>query len=190
MPVIRVTLIEGYEDATLQRLAARLTDAVGATIAAPLDGITVAIEEVRPAGYMRGRRPRTPGAPAAGPAETVRAFLDAVQARDLDAARAWLADGFVMTFPGGHRFTALEELVAWSRSRYRFVRKSYERIEESVGAAGPVVFCQGTLAGEWPDGTPFDGIRFIDRFALVDGRLAEQQVWNDMAEHRPAPAAA
>ncbi len=38
------------------------------------------------------------------------------------------------------------------------------------------------LAGEWPDGTPFDGIRFIDRFELADGKLARQEVWNDLAE--------
>jgi hypothetical protein len=35
----------------------------------------------------------------------------------------------------------------------------------------------------------FDGIRFIDRFLVVDGLLARQEVWNDLAEHRSAAAA-
>jgi hypothetical protein len=40
----------------------------------------------------------------------------------------------------------------------------------------------GTLHGVWLDGTPFEGIRFIDRFELADGRIQRQDVWNDMAE--------
>ena len=182
MPVIRATLIEGYDEDTLRRLAGRLTDAVRATIAAPLDGITVAIEEVRPAAYMRGRVARTPGAPLASPAETVRAFLDAMEARDLDRARGFLADGFSMTFPGGARFSRLEELVAWGRERYRFVRKSYETVEECFGERGMAVYCFGTLSGEWTDGTAFSGIRFIDRFEVEAGLLVDQKVWNDMTK--------
>ena len=46
MPVVRLTLIDGYDDATRTRLAQRLTDAIRTTIAAPLDGITVAIEDL------------------------------------------------------------------------------------------------------------------------------------------------
>lgn len=182
MPVIRTTLIEGYDDETRRRLSERLTDAVRATIAAPLDGITVIIEEVKPSSYMRGRTARTPGAPAAAAADIVREFLGAMEARDLDAARGFLADGFSMTFPGGARFTQLEELVEWGRGRYRFVRKRYQAFEEVFGANGPAVYCHGTLEGEWPDGTPFEGIRFIDRFEIVDGKLRDQQVWNDLAE--------
>ena len=30
---------------------------------------------------------------------------------------------------------------------------------------------------------------FIDRFLVVDGLLARQEVWNDLAEHRSAAAA-
>jgi multidrug efflux pump subunit AcrB len=36
---------------------------------------------------------------------------------------------------------------------------------------------------QMPDGTPFEGIRFVDRFAMTpDGRIAEQDVWNDLGE--------
>jgi hypothetical protein len=118
-------------------------------------------------------------------AETVRAFLDAMEARDLDRARGFLGAGFTMTFPGGVRMQSLEELVAWSRPRYRFVRKTYERFD----ACGETVYCFGTLSGEWLDGRAFAGIRFIDRFELSGGRLVRQDVWNDMGETRTAGAA-
>ena len=39
-------------------------------------------------------------------------------------------------------------------------------------------------AGEWPDGTAFEGIRFIDRFVVVDGKITDQRVWNDLGEAR------
>lgn len=184
MPVVRITLIEGYEDETKRRLATRLTDAVRSTIAAPLEGITVAIEEVSPSGYMRGGIARTPGKPLPGGEELVRAFLSAMEERKLEKAAGFLADGFTMTFPGGVEFSRLEELVEWGRSRYQFVRKTYEAFDECFSPDGNVVYCFGTLAGKWPDGNEFSGIRFIDRFVTAEGKLIGQMVWNDLAEAR------
>ena len=69
--------------------------------------------------------------------------------------------------------------------RYRFVTKRYEGFDEAPTAGGAVVYCFGTLAGEWTDGSAFDGVRFIDRFTVADGKLADQRVWNDLAEKRP-----
>ncbi len=186
MPIVRVTLIEGYDDATRTRIATRLTDAVRATIAAPLDGIAVEIVEVKPTGYMRGRRTRTPGVPMPAPSDIVRSYLAAMEARDLASAKGFLADGFEMTFPGGENFRRLEDLVEWSRSRYRMVRKTYENFDECFSENGIAVYCFGTLSGEWPDGTPFSSIRFIDRFEVADGKLTGQLVWNDLAIFRTA----
>ncbi len=123
--------------------------------------------------------------PTAGPAATVHAYLAAMEARDLPGARALLGEGFVMTFPGEARFTALEEVVAWSKPRYRFVKKTYERFDEGRSADGETVTCFGTLSGEWPDGTAFSGIRFCDWFLVRDGRLMRQEVWNDLEIVRP-----
>lgn len=184
MPVVTVTLIEGYDEATRRRLSERLTDAVGATIAAPPEGITVILDEVAAGSYMRGRQARRPGPPQPAPGELVRDFLAAMEARDLDRARGFLAEDFEMTFPGGVRFTALEDLVAWAKDRYRGVTKTIEAVEELPAAGATVVYCHGTLAGEALDGTPFAGIRFIDRFEITAGKLCRQAVWNDLAEHR------
>lgn len=112
----------------------------------------------------------------------VRNFLAAMEARDLDKAYTFLADGFQMTFPGGVVFRTLEELVSWGKGRYRFVSKTYDRFDEATTDSGQVVYCFGTLAGKWPDGSSFEGIRFIDRFTFRGDRLVNQQVWNDLAE--------
>lgn len=112
--------------------------------------------------------------------DTVTTFLRAMEARDLEAAAALLAPAFKMTFPGGVELARLEDLVAWSRPRYRSIRKTFDRVED----AGAAVWVSGTLAGEWPDGSPFEGIRYVDRFELADGLIVRQEVWNDMGEAR------
>ena len=112
------------------------------------------------------------------PEAAVRAYLDAMERRDLAAAKALLAPGFFMVFPGNRRFDALEQLVESAKGRYRSARKTYERYE----TAGDAVYCYGTLHGELLDGSPYSGIRFIDRFTVRDGKLVDQNVWNDMAE--------
>jgi hypothetical protein len=101
-----------------------------------------------------------------------------MERRDLAQAKRWLAPGFYMVFPGNRRFDTLEELVASAKGRYRTAKKIYERFDCSATE----VYCYGTLHGELLDGTPYSGIRFIDRFTVRDGKLVDQQVWNDMAE--------
>ncbi len=65
---------------------------------------------------------------------TVRAFLGAMEERDLARAASFLGEGFTMTFPGAVRFTRVEELVLWSKRRYRFVkvRKPREKASRAV----------------------------------------------------------
>jgi hypothetical protein len=113
-------------------------------------------------------------------AEVVTRFLRRMEARDLDGAASQLAPGFRMVFPGGREMERLEDLVAWSRDRYRWVRKTFDRVE----AAGQAVWVSGTLSGEWLDGRSFEGIRYVDRFELEDGLIRRQEVWNDMGEFR------
>ena len=91
--------------------------------------------------------------------EIVREYLAAMERRYLAAAKALLGPGFHMVLPGARRFDTLEALVEWASARYRSARKTYEL-----------------------DGSHYSGIRFIDRFTVRDGKLADQNVWNDMAE--------
>jgi len=173
MPLVKVTSIEGYDETARLHLVERVTAAVAATLAVPSEDIAVSLEDPVPARLSGGA--------------IVRAFLTAMEARDLCAAGLHLAEGFVMTFPGGVKFQRLAELVAWAKPRYRHVTKTIERMEDFTGPGGTgVVFCFGTLSGAWPGGEGFAGIRFADRFRLHAGKLVEQQVWNDLAEARAA----
>ena len=184
MPIITVTLIEGYDEAVRTDLSQRLTGAAMAATGATPDGVTVILNEVSADNYMRGGQHRQPGTPPQPAGEVVRSYLSAMEARDLDTAREFFAEGFTMTFPGGVIFHTPEELTAWAKPRYNFVKKKYDRFDEAMGEDGAVVYCYGTLYGEFPDGTPFSDIRFIDRFTVASGKLVDQQVWNDLAEKK------
>lgn len=108
----------------------------------------------------------------------MRQYLDAMERRDLATAKSFLAPDFYMVFPGNKRFDSLEQLVESAKGRYRSANKIYEKFQFSEST----VFCFGTLHGELLDGTPYSGIRFIDRFTVKDGKIVDQMVWNDMAE--------
>lgn len=190
MPVTQITLLRGYEPAVQSRLIGRVSNAVRSVIPAQEAGTTTFIQEV--SAYRRDARVMLPGHgnPALADAEDiVRAFLQAMQARDLVAASSHLAPDFEMTFPGGRVMRHLQELVDWARTRYQRIEKSYETWEQSWQGDTTVVYTAGTLSGTWPDGSDFAGIRFIDRFELQSGLIRRQNVWNDLAEIRWGPKA-
>ena len=187
MPIIELHLLEGYGAEDKRRLGEALTDSVRMVIPASPDAITVMIHEMAKENYFRGRVARAPAPALPDPATIVGDYLAAMERRDLDAARSMLGAGFVMQFPGASPMTQLEELIEWSKPRYRFVRKTYERFDAlpdagQNGGGASIVYCFGTLAGEWLDGSAFSGIRFIDRFGISGGKIVRQDVWNDMAE--------
>lgn len=189
MPIIEAHLLEGYDLEAKTRLGKALTDAVQLVVPAAPDAITVILHEMPQAHYMRGGMHRS-GAPALpDPCALVRDYLAAMEARDLERARGMLGDGFVMNFPGAAGLTTLEALIAWSKPRYRFVKKTYDGFEALQGEGCAVVYSRGTLYGEWPDGTAFEGIRFIDRFEITAGKITRQDVWNDIAEVKAAGCA-
>ena len=88
-----------------------------------------------------------------------------------------------MQFPGAAPMRTLSELMDWSKPRYQSVANTYDGFDalQSAGEAA-VVYARGTLHGVWLDGTAFEGIRFIDRFEITQGKITRQDVWNDMAE--------
>ena len=66
--------------------------------------------------------------------------------------------------------------------RYKWVKKRMDTFDVAKGANGTVVYSVGTLYGEWPDGTPFEGNRYVDRFEVRNGKIVKMDVWNDSAE--------
>lgn len=184
MPVIEIHVIAGYDGAEKSRLCEALTDAALTVVPATPEAVTVLVHEVPAAGYMRGRQSRQPAPARRDPIEIVRSYLSAMEARDLDTARACLGAGFTMQFPGAEPMHMLEDLIAWSKPRYRSVSKTYAGFDLAVQSGRMVVYARGTLQGEWLDGTEFEGIRFIDRFEIEGDEIVLQEVWNDMGEVR------
>ncbi len=185
MPVVEVHVLDGYTPEAKSRLTTALAQATRLVVPAQGDAVTVLLHEYPPESYAHGGQTISSGRVLPDPGKLVLEFLRLMEARDLPAAKAMLTDDFEMLFPGTGPMRRLEELVAWATPRYRFVTKRYDAVEAFQGDGAAVVYTRGTLSGEWPDGTPFDGIRFVDRFEVKDGRIARQDVWNDIAEVRP-----
>lgn len=189
MPVVSITLLPGYGAETEARLVQRVGLAVRSVIAAPAAGTTVFVQHAQT--YQRDNRVMAVGGPAVADASAlVREFLQRMQDRDLDGARALLAPDFVMNFPGAAPMTHLEQLIEWARGRYRQVAKRFERFDECWADGRTVVHCSGTLHGTWLDGTSFEGVRFLDRIEVADGLIRRQDVWNDLGEVRAGPIGA
>ncbi|WP_419908962.1 tautomerase family protein [Hoeflea sp.] len=184
MPIVEAHILEGYAPEEKTRLTAALTDAIRFVVPAPDEAITVMLHEYPSEAYARGGVHRVPAPALPNPCRLVLDYLAAMEARELERAEAMLGDGFEMVFPATQPMTSLMELVDWSKDRYRFVKKTYEAVEAFHSDGAAVVYARGTLAGEWQDGAAFDGIRFIDRFEVVGGKIGRQDVWNDIAEVR------
>ncbi|MBC7804267.1 MAG: nuclear transport factor 2 family protein [Candidatus Parcubacteria bacterium] len=108
-------------------------------------------------------------------------FLSLFAERHYAEANAYLVPGCRMLFPGGMVFTDCTELPKRASAIYQWVKKVFERIDEFTAADGVVVYNYGTLRGQWVDGEAFDGVRYIDRFLIRGGKIADQKVWNDLA---------
>ena len=117
--------------------------------------------------------------------ETVRTFLGHLQARDLDAASAMLGSGFEMEVAGRKIFNDLKSFAAFSKTRQQGSKKTHERFDEVPDGDATIVYCMGTMAGAWLDGSLFDQVRFVDRFVVRDSQIVDMKVWSDMGEFRP-----
>ncbi len=117
-------------------------------------------------------------------ADLVEAFLEASMAPDPIRARAFMAPDVVITFTGGRRMGDPAESTAFNARRYAWVKKRFERTDVAPGEdpGEAVVYNIGTLYGAWPDGTPFEGNRYVDRFVVRGGKIVRMDVWNDSAE--------
>lgn len=119
------------------------------------------------------------------PGEVVDEFLRLIMIPDPVAARRHVAPGLRIRFTGGRAMGDPTECTAFNASRYKWVKKRIERTETVIrpsGADEDVVYSLGTLYGEWPDGTPFEGNRYVDRYVVRQGLITHMDVWNDSAE--------
>ncbi len=128
--------------------------------------------------------PDAPPREPATAAEVVDEYLRLLMIPDPAAARRFVSPALHIRFTGGRVMRDPAECTAFNAGRYRWVRKRVERTETVAGGTADetVVYSLGTLHGEWPDGTAFEGNRYVDRYVLRAGRIVQMDVWNDSAE--------
>ncbi len=119
---------------------------------------------------------------AAQAAEIVERFLVASMIPDPETAAGFMIADVAITFTGGRKFQHPRETAGFNAKRYKWVKKKMERTDVAPGDGETVVYNTGTLYGEWPDGTPFEGNRYVDRFVVRGGKIVQMDVWNDSAE--------
>ena len=121
-------------------------------------------------------------------AEVVNEFLRLIMLPDPVAASRYTAPGMKILFTGKRAMSAPAECTKFNASRYKWVKKRIERTEVVIAGSNgapaneAVVYSLGTLYGEWPDGTPFEGNRYVDRYVVNNGLITHMDVWNDSAE--------
>jgi hypothetical protein len=118
------------------------------------------------------------------PARIVEEFLRIHMIPDPERARQYMVKDVKITFTGGRRFPEPRDCTAFNKKRYKWVKKKFERTDVCPvsGSDEVIVYQIGTLYGEWPDGTPFEGNRYVDRYVVRDGLIHQMDVWNDSAE--------
>ena len=117
-------------------------------------------------------------------AKIVDEYLRLLMIPDPDAARKYCAEDLEIRFTGNRRMRDPAECAAFNRGRYKWVKKKFgpTHVAEGGTAQETTVYQTGTLYGEWLDGTPFEGNRYVDRYVVRDGLIHQMDVWNDSAE--------
>ena len=129
-------------------------------------------------------RRATAAPPECKAAAVVDEYLRLLMIPDPDAARTLVAPDLRIRFTGGRAMSDPAECAAFNAGRYRWVKKRVERTETVAGGTEDetVVYSLGSLYGEWPDGTAFEGNRYVDRYVVRRGLITRMEVWNDSAE--------
>ncbi len=116
--------------------------------------------------------------------EIVDEYLRIIMIPDPDNARKFTSPKLEIIFTGGRRMSDPADTAGFNAKRYLWVKKRIERTETVAGGtpAETVVYSLGTLYGAWPDGTLFEGNRYVDRYVVSHGLITRLDVWNDSAE--------
>jgi hypothetical protein len=120
--------------------------------------------------------------------DIVNEFLRLIMLPDPVAASRYTAAGMQIVFTGKRSMREPADTTRFNASRYKWVKKLIERTDvaipspEEAERGETVVYSLGTLHGEWPDGTPFEGNRYVDRYVVRHGLIVKMDVWNDSAE--------
>jgi hypothetical protein len=109
-------------------------------------------------------------------------FLEASMIPDPVRAASYMADEVKITFTGGREMSNTQAITAFNAGRYAWVKKQLGQFDWMDKEDYTVVYSNGFLYGEWPDGSAFAGNRYLDRFEVKNGKIVRMDVWNDSAE--------
>lgn len=109
-------------------------------------------------------------------------FLEASMAPDPELAATYMAPDVVIVFTGGRAMETPHAITHFNAGRYAWVKKALGQFDWTAHEDHIVVYSNGTLYGEWPDGRPFAGNRYLDRYEVREGKITRMDVWNDSAE--------
>lgn len=118
------------------------------------------------------------------PKELVEEFLRIIMIPDPVGARSFVSPELRIRFTGGREMQDPTQCSAFNAGRYAWVKKRFGQTDVVAGATGDegIVYNIGTLYGAWPDGTSFEGNRYVDRYVVRGGKIVQMDVWNDSAE--------
>lgn len=131
---------------------------------------------------------QAPIEPPASAGDVVNEFLRLIMIPDPLAASQYAAVDMKIIFTGKRPMREPADCTKFNASRYKWVKKRIERTDvviasaQEAAAGEKVVYSIGTLYGEWPDGQPFEGNRYVDRYVVRNGLITQMDVWNDSAE--------
>lgn len=112
----------------------------------------------------------------------VKEFLVASMIPDAERAATYMHPEVKIIFTGGRAMAGVADIAQFNGARYKWVKKALGEFDAVQHDDYVVIYSNGTLYGEWPDGRPFADNRFIDRFEVRDGKITRMDVWNDSAE--------
>ena len=114
----------------------------------------------------------------------VEEFLRIIMIPEPVSARAFVSPQLRIRFTGAREMKDPTECSAFNASRYKWVKKKFQQTDVVAGGSDDeaIVYNIGTLYGEWLDGTPFEGNRYVDRYVVKHGLIVQMDVWNDSAE--------
>jgi len=117
-------------------------------------------------------------------AKLVEEYLRLLMIPDPEAARRYIGPELEIRFTGNRLMREPAECAAFNAGRYKWVKKKFGPTHVAEGGSDDqtVVYQTGTLYGEWPDGTSFEGNRYVDRYVVRRGKIVRMEVWNDSAE--------
>ena len=125
---------------------------------------------------------------AAQAGEVVNEFLRLIMIPDPLAASRFADSSMKIIFTGKRTMREPADCTKFNALRYKWVKKRIDRTDvvmpsaEEAALGETVVYSIGTLYGEWPDGKPFEGNRYVDRYVVKNGLITQMDVWNDSAE--------